>query len=127
MAASNLIDDTDYDESIAWEWLHVRGAGIGGPTTPGNLTPGTFDATAAYNAITIATKDSSITGGSASFDVKAHRTVTGTDMAKGDVDKSFEVHADLTFNADNTATLVLDGTQTFTIDLDTGKITKPAV
>jgi hypothetical protein len=84
----------------------------------------TFDASAMYKAITIATENREITGGSASFDVKAHRTVTGTDMAKGDVDKTFEVHADLTFNGDGTATLVLDGTQTFTIDLDHGKCSK---
>jgi hypothetical protein len=80
-----------------------------------------FDATAAYHAITIATADHQVTGGSASFEVKAHRTVTG---GSNDVDKSFDVKADLTFNADQTATLVLDGTQTFTIDLRTGKITK---
>jgi hypothetical protein len=86
-----------------------------------------FDATAAYKAITIATADRTITGGSASFEVKAHRTVTGTGSASGsnhDVDKSFDVKADLTFNADQTATLVLDGTQTFKIDLKTGKVTK---
>lgn len=99
-----------------------------------------FENSAAYNAITIALKDRSgdggnfrgrslgdVTGGSASFDVKAHRTVTGTEGGTNDVDKSFEVHADLTFNGDGTATLVLDGTETFTIDLDTGKVTKPAL
>jgi len=96
-----------------------------------------FENSAAYNAITIALKDrdgsgnlrghslGDVTGGSASFDVKAHRTVTGTDMGANDVDKSFEVHADLTFNGDGTATLVLDGTETFTIDLETGKVSKP--
>jgi hypothetical protein len=84
----------------------------------------TFDATASYDAITIATADRQITGGSASFEVKAHRTVTGTAMGKNDVDKSFDVHADITFNADHTATLVLDGTHTFTIDLRTGKVTR---
>jgi hypothetical protein len=83
-----------------------------------------FDATAAYKAITIATADHQVNGGSASFEVVAHRTVTGT--ASNDVDKSFDVKADLTFNADQTATLVLDGTQTFTIDLKTGKIAKQA-
>lgn len=92
-----------------------------------------FDATAAYKAITITTADQTITGGSASFEVKAHRTVTGTASGSGsgsgmgsnhDVDKSFDVTAMLTFNADQTATLVLDGTQTFQIDLKTGKITK---
>ena len=83
-----------------------------------------FDASAAYDAITITTADRQITGGKASFDVMAHRTVTGTDMAKHDVDKSFAVHAELTFNGDGTASLVLDGTHAFTIDLRTGKVTK---
>jgi hypothetical protein len=83
-----------------------------------------FDTTAAYNAITIATQDRQITGGAASFEVKAHRTVTGTPMGSKDVDKSFDVKAEITFNADHTATLVLDGTQTFKIDLTTGKVTK---
>ncbi|HEX3479664.1 MAG TPA: hypothetical protein VHT91_31790 [Kofleriaceae bacterium] len=90
-----------------------------------------FDATAGYKAITVTTADRTITGGSASFEVKAHRTVTGTGGGSGsgmgsnhDVDKSFDVTAMLTFNGDGTATLVLDGTQTFKIDLKTGKITK---
>ena len=96
---------------------------------PGVTATFMFDATADYKAIAIATADRTITGGSASFEVKAHRTVTGTGSGSGashDVDKSFDVHADLTFNADQTATLVLDGTHTFTIDLRTGKITKAA-
>jgi hypothetical protein len=84
----------------------------------------TFDNTASYDAIQIATADRQITGGSASFEVKAHRTVTGTAMGSNDVDKSFDVHAELTFNADHTATLVLDGMHTFTIDLATGRITR---
>lgn len=79
-----------------------------------------FENTAVYTAITISTADRQITGGSATFDVKAHRTVTGTEMGAHDVDKSFEIHAELTFNADHTATLVLDGTRTFTIDLRSG-------
>lgn len=94
---------------------------------PGVTSSFTFDATASYQAITIATADRTITGGSASFEVKAHRTVTGTGSGSGsnhDVDRSFDVTADLTFNGDGTATLVLDGTQTFKIDLTTGKVTK---
>lgn len=80
-----------------------------------------FDNTAAYKAITVTTADREITGGSASFEVKAHRTVTGTANGSNDVDKSFDVHAELTFNADHTATLVLDGMHTFTIDLHSGR------
>ena len=29
-----------YDLTQSWEWLHVRGAQIGGATTAGNLVPG---------------------------------------------------------------------------------------
>ena len=79
-----------------------------------------FDNTATYKAITVTTADREITGGSASFEVKAHRTVTGTANGSNDVDKSFDVHAELTFNADHTATLVLDDMHTFTIDLRSG-------
>jgi hypothetical protein len=81
-----------------------------------------FANTASYDAITIATADRQITGGSATFEVKAHRTVTGTAAGSNDVDKSFDVNGVLTFNGDGTATLVLDGTQTFTINLKNGKL-----
>lgn len=53
--------------------------------------------------------------------------MTGTGSGSGsnhDVDRSFDVTAELTFNADQTATLVLDGTETFKIDLETGKVTR---
>ncbi|HEX4416519.1 MAG TPA: hypothetical protein VH165_01410 [Kofleriaceae bacterium] len=157
-----------------------------------------FSATAKYDAITVATADRQLTGGSASFEVKVDRAVTGTgngsssgsdngtgagsdngtgagsdtgtgsdngtgagsdkgsgagstngsgasgtstgsaghghdgdddhgggdkDSGGHDIDQSFDVHADITFNADHTATLVLDGSHTFTVDLTTGKVT----
>jgi hypothetical protein len=84
----------------------------------------TFDTTADYKDIAIAVADRQVTGGTVTLEVKAHRTVTGTPMGSHDVDKSFDVHAVLTFNGDGTATLVLDGMQTFTIDLRTGRVTK---
>lgn len=92
----------------------------------------TLDATAAYDAITIATQDRQVTGGTATFDLKTHRTVTGTGTGSGtgmgphDVDKTVEIHAVLTFNGDGTATLVLDGTHTFTIDLKSGRVHRPS-
>jgi hypothetical protein len=84
----------------------------------------TFDTTADYKDITISTQERQVTGGTATFEIKAHRTVTGTPMGSHDVDKSFDINAVLTFNGDHTATLVLDGMQTFKIDLTTGKVTK---
>ena len=86
----------------------------------------TLDATASYDAITISTADREVTGGKATFDLKTHRTVTGTDMGSHDVDKTVEIHADLTFNGNGTATLVLDGTHTFTINLKTGRVNRAA-
>jgi hypothetical protein len=53
----------------------------------------------------------------AQFDVDARRTVTG---GKKDIDTTFHVHADLTFHADRTATLVIESTWTYEIDLNTG-------
>jgi len=91
---------------------------------PGVTSTLMSDATSSYDSITFTTQDRQITGGSASFELSAHRAVTGTPMGSNDVDKSFDVTAEITFNDDQTATLVLDGTQTFTIDLTTGKITK---
>lgn len=82
----------------------------------------TLDATAAYDAITISTADREVTGGNATFELKTHRTVTGTDMGSHDVDKTVDIQADLTFNGDGTATLVLDGTHTFTINLKSGRV-----
>jgi hypothetical protein len=78
-----------------------------------------LDTAAAYDAIRIATATREIIGGAAIFDVSAHRTVTG---GKKDIDTSFEVHAELTFHDDRTATLVIDGTRTYVIDLDTGRV-----
>ncbi|WP_034299258.1 hypothetical protein [Herbaspirillum sp. RV1423] len=44
VAVSNAVDGTGYDVGRAWEWLHLRGAGLGGATAAGNLTPGTYSA-----------------------------------------------------------------------------------
>lgn len=76
---------------------------------------------AAYNAIHISTDDRETIDGSASFDVSAHRVVTG---GKHDVDRTFEVHTDVIFHPDHTATLILDGEREYLLDLDTGRITR---
>jgi hypothetical protein len=89
---------------------------------PGVTATYTFDTSAAYHAVRIATADRKVIDGSATFDLDAHRTVTGT--GKNDVDASFSVHAELTFHADHTATLVLDATRHYTIDLTTGVVVK---
>lgn len=76
---------------------------------------------AAYNEIRISTDDRETIDGSAVFDVSAHRMVTGS---KHDIDRAFDVHAELTYHPDHTATLVLDGTREYLIDLDTGRIVR---
>ena len=88
---------------------------------PGVVATYSFDASAAYRAIRISTAQRQVIDGSASFDVSAHGTVTG---GKNDVDASFEVHAEITFHADHTATLVLDGTQHYSINLTTGGLVR---
>ena len=79
---------------------------------------GTYRTDASYDAVRISTKDRKVIAGSASFDLTAHHTVTGA--GSNNTNASFEVHAAITFQADHTATLVLDGTQHYTIDLTTG-------
>lgn len=88
---------------------------------PGVTSTYELDASASYDAIRISTVQRQIIDGSASFDVSAHHTVTG---GRNDVDASFEIHADITFNADHTATLVLDGSQHYTVNLSTGTVAR---
>jgi hypothetical protein len=45
--------------------------------------------------------------------------VNGTN---NDVDATFDVHADITFHADHTATLVLDGDRNYSLNLNTGVV-----
>lgn len=72
-----------------------------------------FDADASYDGVLVDTDTEQTIGGSASFDVTAS---TNND--------SFEVHADLTFSASHTASLVLDGDQKYTLDLSTGIVAR---
>jgi len=81
-----------------------------------------FDASASYDAVKISTHEHQVIDGSASFDVTAHHKVTGT--GSGDVDASFEVHAQITFHADHTADLVLDGSQHYSLNLATGVVVR---
>jgi hypothetical protein len=83
---------------------------------PGASTSLSFDANADYD-VQISTDDRAMVGGTASFDVTAHRVVTGT---SNDVDKTFHIAADVEFAADGKADLVLDGSEHYTLDLATG-------
>jgi hypothetical protein len=89
---------------------------------PGVTATYSFDANASYNAVRISTQDRKVIDGSASFDLTAHHTVTGA--GAGNVNASFDVQAEITFHADHTATLVLDGTQHYSLNLDTGIVVR---
>lgn len=80
-----------------------------------------IDASASYSAVHISTQQRQVIDGSASFDLTVRHTVTGTDR---DVDASFDVHAQLTVHADHTATLVLDGSHSYTVNLTSGAVTR---
>jgi hypothetical protein len=88
---------------------------------PGATATYSFDASASYNAIRISTQQRQIIDGSASFDVSAHAQVTGTNK---DSDASFDVHAQITFHADHTADLILDGSQHYSLNLSTGVVVR---
>lgn len=87
---------------------------------PNSTATYSFDASASYHAVRISTHEHKIIDGSASYDLAAHGTVTGSNSA----DASFEVHAELTFHADHTASLVLDGSQHYSLNLDTGVVVR---
>ncbi len=87
---------------------------------PGVTATYSFDANASYNAVKISTQQRQVIDGSASFDLTAHSTVTGA--GSGNADASFDVHAQITFHADHTASLVLDGSRHYSIDLTTGVV-----
>lgn len=89
---------------------------------PGVTATYSFDASASYDAVRIATQQRQVVDGSATFDLTAHSTVTGT--GSGDVNASFDVHAEITFHADHTAALVLDGSRHYSIDLATGLVVR---
>lgn len=78
-----------------------------------------FDASASYHAIRISTAQRQIIDGSAAFDISAHAQVTGTNH---DSDASFDVHAQITFHADHTADLILDGSQHYSLNLTSGLV-----
>jgi hypothetical protein len=88
---------------------------------PGAMATYSFDASASYNAIRISTQQRQIIDGSANFDITAHAQVTGTNK---DSEASFDVHAQITFHADHTADLILDGSQHYSLNLTSGVVVR---
>lgn len=87
---------------------------------PGAMASYAFDASASYNAVRIATQDRTVIDGSATFDLSAHAQVTGA--GSNNADATFDIHAQITFHADHTADLVLDGSQHYSLNLTTGGV-----
>jgi hypothetical protein len=89
---------------------------------PGVTATYSFDASASYDDIRIATQQRQVIGGTATFDLSAHHQVTGA--GANNVDASFDVHAQITFHADRTADLVLDGSQHYSLNLSSGAVAR---
>lgn len=88
---------------------------------PGAMVSYSFDASAAYDAIRISTQERQVIDGSAAFDISAHAQVSGTNK---DSEASFDIHAEITFHADHTADLVLDGSRHYSLNLTSGVVVR---
>jgi hypothetical protein len=86
---------------------------------PGVTASYSFDADASYSAVRISTQDRKVIDGTASFDLTAHSQLSGTNH---DSDATFDIHAVISFHADHTATLVLDGSHSYQLDLSSGAV-----
>jgi hypothetical protein len=80
-----------------------------------------FSYSAEYDHIVVEMTPSRLVSGTIRYDISADRfvSVDGGD----DIDVSFDIDAVLTFDADGNATLVLDGTRTYDVDVATGHVT----
>lgn len=68
---------------------------------------------AEYEGVLIDTATRQAAGGRAFFEIAADRTASNRFR---DVEASFDIEADLTFNADGSATLILDGERTYELE-----------
>jgi hypothetical protein len=80
-----------------------------------------LDYAAAYDDVLIETDSLVAVGGTIHYDIAAEKQV--------DVEttRSFSVSADVTIHADGTATLLLDGTYEYTLDLATGAVARASI
>lgn len=79
-----------------------------------------LDYDARYNAILLNAAYRPV-GGSVHYSISAEHTVTG---ARGEANGSFDVEADVVFNADGTASITLDGSHHYHLDLSSGMVSK---
>lgn len=80
----------------------------------------TFDYDATYTGVRIRMQDRLPIGGAALYRIHAERTAS---RRFSDVERVFDVTADVQFGADGHATVVLDGLRTYDVDLATGAVT----
>lgn len=74
-----------------------------------------------YDGILIERGPFRVVGGTVTYAIDAERHEAYGDA--GTVDKTFRIDAVLTFHADGSATLVLDGTYTYDLDVSSGEVT----
>lgn len=78
-----------------------------------------FDYAASYSDVLIDMEAREAVGGTATFDIYAARSASNDFR---DLEAEFDVHAELTFNGDGTATLVLDGSHSYVLSLASGTV-----
>jgi hypothetical protein len=77
-----------------------------------------LDYAASYEDVLIETDSLAAVGGTIHYDIAAEKLVDS------ETTRSFSVSADVTIHADGTATLVLDGSYEYTLDLATGAVAR---
>lgn len=77
-----------------------------------------FDYNASYDAVVVDTSSHVAVDGSLSYDISASKDVNGNTT------RSFSLHADVDVHADGTATIALDGTHHYTLNLSSGAVVK---
>lgn len=78
-----------------------------------------LDYAATYRGVQIDTATRRIVGGSISYDIDAERT---TQFGARTGERMITLDAVVTFNGDGTASLVLDGSRSYTVSLDDGSV-----
>jgi hypothetical protein len=77
------------------------------------------------DAVELDTATHAAVGGSIDYDIHAEDEVTGG-TGSASTSASFEVHGELTLQADHAAQLVLDGDQYYALNTETGVVVRVA-
>jgi hypothetical protein len=79
-----------------------------------------FDYDARYDGIEIRMADRALVGGQATYDIHAHRSLAWHTRK---FERSFDVHAEVSFDGTGTAQIALDGHRIYRVNLGTGETT----